>query len=85
MKKQDEQGGGAIGPDSQNKEFTIFENCEYINGMEKKEKPKKLDLSGWIIALIILIGLIILFALAYNYFSNKGSSNKSGGSDNSFS
>lgn len=76
--KEGEQGGGAIGPNSQGKEFTIFENCEYIDGMEKKEKTKKTDLSGFIIALIVIIGLIILFALAYNYISNRGSNNSSG-------
>ena len=76
--KEGEQGGGAIGPNSQSKEFTIFENCEYIDGMEKKEKTKKTDLSGFIIALIVIIGLIILFALAYNYISNRGSNNSSG-------
>lgn len=79
--KEGEQGGGAIGPNSQSKEFTIFENCEYIDGMEKKEKKKKTDLSGFIIALIVIIGLIILFALAYNYISNRGSNNSSGSSN----
>lgn len=74
MNKEEEDGGGAIGPYTQKKEFTIFEDCEYIDGMENNDKPKKAhDLSGWIIGLIVIIGLIIFVALAYNYLSNRGS------------
>ena len=79
MNKAGEQGGGAQGPHSQKGEYTIFENCEYIDGMGEKDKPKKAaDMSGWIIALIVIIGLIILFALAYTFFKHKNSNNTGG-------
>tara|TARA_B110000046_G_scaffold185932_1_gene230542 strand:- start:1431 stop:2366 length:936 start_codon:yes stop_codon:yes gene_type:complete len=66
MNKDDSQGGGAMGPSTQGSEYVVMEDCEYIDGMDKpKDAKPPSDISGWIIALIIIMGLIILFALSY--------------------
>ena len=73
MNKAGGAGGGAMGPSTQGSEYVVMEDCQYIDGMGNDIpiimdviKPTP-DLSGWIITLIIVMGLIIFFAVIWTH------------------
>lgn len=68
-------GGGAVGPNTKNQGYYIFDQCQAIDGLddEEPEKTAAPQISpSWITFIMLLLGGLIIFALIYSFIGGIG-------------
>ena len=67
-------GGGAMGPNAQGEDYFIFDECQPVDGMDspKKKKKKAPDVSAFATIVLLLLGGLIVLALIWSVFGQKG-------------
>jgi len=66
-------GGGAMGPHAQGEDYFIFDECQPVDGMDSPKKKKKApDVSAFATIVLLLLGGLIVLALIWSVFGQKG-------------
>jgi len=65
-------GGGALGPHAQAQDYFIFDECQPVDGMDPPKKKKPPDVSAFATIVLLLLGGLIVLALIWSVFGQKG-------------